>query len=92
MLPGRFRPDQFPPAVARVVEAMEPGETSDPLLVGDEWQVFQVVSSRRVQFEEVERELEEELRTARPLASDLAGYRNALLKAARVEVLPGFHQ
>jgi len=92
LLPGRFRSDRFPPVVARAVQALEPGETSDPLLVGDDWQVFQVVSSRRVRFEEVERELEAELRTARPLTTDLAGYRNALLKAARVEILPGFRQ
>jgi parvulin-like peptidyl-prolyl isomerase len=92
LLPGRFHPDQWPTAVAAAVQALRPGETSDPQLDGHDWLVFRVVGVRTVKFEEVQAELEAELRAERPLPGDLAAYRNSLLKKARIEVLPAFHR
>ncbi len=91
-LPGRFRPDRWPAAVASEVLALKPGEVGDPVLDGHDWLVFQVVSERRAKFEDVAPELEAELRAERPLPGDLAAYRNVLRKAAQVEVLPDFHR
>ena len=91
-LSGRFRPDEWPAPVASAVLALKPGEICDPVLYGHDWVVFQMVSERRSKFEDVEKEIEEELRIERPLPGDLAAYRNALRKEARVEILPDFHK
>jgi hypothetical protein len=88
LLPGRFRPDAWPNPIAAAVLALEPGQISDPVPDGHDWLIFQVVAKRQVTFEEVEKELEEEIRAERPLPGDLAAFRNALRKAARVEVQP----
>jgi parvulin-like peptidyl-prolyl isomerase len=92
LLPERFRADAWPNDVAAAVLAMHPGDVGEPVLVGHDWFVFQIASERKVTFEEVTKELEEELRTERPLPADLAAYRNELRKHARVEVLPEFHR
>ncbi|MFN0009512.1 MAG: peptidylprolyl isomerase [Planctomycetota bacterium] len=81
----RFRPDRWPANVAAAVTALAPLEITDPLQYGNQWFVFQLASMRRVAIEEVESELEREIRTARPAPIELAGYRNVLLKQARVE-------
>jgi parvulin-like peptidyl-prolyl isomerase len=91
-LPGRFRPDQWPDGISSAVQALKTGEVTDPHLHGHDWLIFQVASVRQVTFEEVEKELERELSAERPSLADLAGYRNALLKRARVEVLPEMHR
>jgi parvulin-like peptidyl-prolyl isomerase len=91
-LSGRFRPDEWPAPVASAVLALKTGEVCDPVLDGHDWLVFQVVSERRSKFEDVEKEIEEELRAERPLPGDLAAYRNSLRKEARVEILPGLHK
>jgi parvulin-like peptidyl-prolyl isomerase len=84
-LPDRFRADQWSEPIAEAVATLEPGQVTEPLLFGSAWFVFQLVSERRVTFEEVRDELEQEMRVARPFGTDLAGYRNELGKKARVE-------
>jgi len=84
----RFRPDQWPESIVAAVTSLAPLEITEPLQYGNQWFVFQLASERRVTFEEVEAELEREIRTARPSPVELAGYRNELLKRARVEKQP----
>lgn len=84
----RFRSDQWPDGVAAAVTSLKLLEFTDPLQYGNQWFVFQLASERRVKFEEVEAELEREIRTERPTPVELAGYRNELLKQARVEKQP----
>jgi parvulin-like peptidyl-prolyl isomerase len=84
----RFRPDRWPDEVTAAVTSLAPLEITGPLQYGNQWFVFQLASERRVTFEEVAAELERELLTSRPAPVELAGYRNALLKQARVEKPP----
>lgn len=81
----RFRSDHWPESVAKAVTSLAPLEITDPLQYGNQWFVFQLASERRVKFEEVEAELEREIRTSRPTPIELAGFRNELSKQARVE-------
>ncbi len=87
-MPDRFRADQWSDTIAAAVAALAPSEVTDPLLFGNAWVVFQLASARRVAFEEVADELERELRASRPSSIQIASYRNALLKDARVERRP----
>jgi len=86
-LSGRFRPDAWPSEVASALEALEPGEIAGPLRHGPRWWIFEVTRVKLVSFDEARAEIEAELRERPPAAGDLAGYRNSLLKEARVEVL-----
>lgn len=87
-LPGRFRADQFPDAVARAVEALEPGAISEPIPRGPTWLVFRMRSVRRVVFEDVREELQREFSTARPGIVDIQVYRNELAQKAQLEFVP----
>jgi parvulin-like peptidyl-prolyl isomerase len=84
----RFRTDRWPESIATAVTSLNVLEFTDPMQYGNQWFVFQLASERRVKFEEVEAELEREIRTSRPTPVELAGYRNELLKQARVEKQP----
>jgi parvulin-like peptidyl-prolyl isomerase len=88
-LEGGFQPDGWPPEVSEAVLALPRGGLSEPLLVERWWALFEVVDLETVSLEDVRERLAEELRSARPTTPEVAGYRNTLLQAARIEVLPG---
>jgi parvulin-like peptidyl-prolyl isomerase len=90
-LDGRFRPETWPEPVARAVQALAPGELSEPLDLGTAWVVFQVLSVMDVAFEDVSADLEQSLREARPSFAELAAYRNGLMQHLEIEVLPGMY-
>lgn len=90
-LEGRFRPDAWPPEVAEVVLKLAPGQVAGPLELERAYAIFEVLSSRRVPFEEVAAELRRELETDPIPEGDLGGFRNVLGKAATIEVMPGMY-
>lgn len=90
-LDGRFRPDAWPPEVAEAVQRLAPGQVAGPLELERAFAIFEVLSSRRVPFEEVAAELRRELETEPIPEGDLAGFRNVLGKNAVIEALPGMH-
>ncbi len=90
-LAGRFRGETWPEEVALAVPKLKLGEVTDPIFAARCWMIFEVFSERTVSFESVENELREELKTKRPAIADLAGWRNALLKKSKVQLLPGIH-
>ena len=69
--------------------ALGRGGLSEPLLVERWWALFEVVELETVVLEDVRERLIEELRTRRPSAPEVAGYRNTLLQEASMEILPG---
>jgi parvulin-like peptidyl-prolyl isomerase len=91
-LEGRFRPDAWPQEVAEAVMALEPGHLAGPLDTGKAFAIFEVLSARPVPFAEVHDQLADELKNERILDSDLAVYRNVLLKQAKFEVLPAMYR
>lgn len=84
----RFRADVWNDEVAGKVLALKQGEISDPIEFGGAWFVFQVTQIRTVTFEQVEKELAEELQTRIPSDPEVTGYRNSLLQQASYKVLP----
>ncbi len=88
-LEGGFRPSAWPPAVRDAVMALGRGEASPPLLAGRAWTLFSVDDFEEVPFESVAAEIRSELESERPGAPDVAAYRNVLLQASEVELLPG---
>lgn len=86
---GRFRPDAFPKDIADAVLALPTGGVGEPLLYGSAWVAFRVVERRKVAYDEVVKELEQELRTERPLLYDIGLYRNVLAREVKAEILPG---
>ena len=91
-LPGHFRPEAWPEKVARDVLRLEVGDLSEPLWTGRSWALFEVLGVESRPFEEVRAELEEELRTARPNGAEIAFYRNGLISAVKMELLPGMNE
>jgi parvulin-like peptidyl-prolyl isomerase len=88
LLPDRFRPERWPKDVSDAVQALQPGEATPALDLKSAWAIFQVVSAKQVRFEDVEKDLREQLEREPIAPSDLAVYRNVLLKRTKVEVLP----
>ncbi len=88
-VPGRFRGDTWNDEIAAKVLALDAGGITDPLEFGSAWFVFKVTQDRKVTFEEVEKELAEEVKTQRPSSAELAGFRNSLVKGIEYEILPG---
>jgi len=91
-LEGGFRPDAWPSEVARAVLELPRGAVSEPLLAERWWALFEVVDEEPVTLDEVRAALREELRSRRPGPVEIAGYRNVLLQAAEVELLPGLRR
>ena len=88
-LEGGFQPDGWPPEVARAVLALPRGGVSDPLLAGRWWALFELVDYEPVELEAEFDRLAAELRSRRPDPAEIAGYRNQLLQATAIEILPG---
>ncbi len=91
-LPGRFRPDQWPPEVAEAVMGLKVGEMTPPLDTGRGFGIFEVLESRAVEFEAVKDELKREILSERIPQGDLAGYRNVLLRESKFEVRPDMYR
>jgi parvulin-like peptidyl-prolyl isomerase len=91
-LPGRFRPDQWPPEVGEAVMKLEVGQITPPLDTGRGFGIFEVLESRAVEFESVRDELEREILSERIPQGDLAGYRNVLFRQAQLEVRPDMYK
>jgi parvulin-like peptidyl-prolyl isomerase len=91
-LPGRFRPDQWPPEVGEAVMKLEVGQITPPLDTGRGFGIFEVLESRAVEFESVKDELEREILSERIPQGDLAGYRNVLFRQAQLEVRPDMYK
>lgn len=91
-VPGHFRPESWSEDVARAVLRLEVGDLSEPLWTGRSWALFEVLGVESRPFEEARAELEEELRTARPSGAEIAYYRNGLISAVELELLPGMHE
>jgi parvulin-like peptidyl-prolyl isomerase len=91
-LEGGFRPDAWPADVARAVLALPRGAVSEPLLADRWWALFELVDAEPVALEQVREGLREELRKRRPGPVEIAAYRNVLLQAAEVELLPGLRR
>ncbi len=87
-LEGGFRPSAWPAAVRDAVMALGRGEVSPPLLAGRAWTLFEVDDFEQVPFEGVAAEIRQELERERPGPADLAAFRNVLLQASEVELLP----
>ena len=91
-LEGGFDPEAWSADVTPTVMALARGEISEPLLEGNTWLVFEVTDFKEVSYESVAERLREELETARPPISDVAGHRNVLLKRSEVDVLQGMYR
>lgn len=91
-LEGGFDPEAFSSVVTPVVMAMDRGEISEPMLEGRNWLVFEVTDFEEVSYESVKDELRAGLQSARPPISDVAAYRNVLLKESEVDVLQGMYR
>jgi parvulin-like peptidyl-prolyl isomerase len=91
-LPGRFRPDQWPPEVAEAVMKLNVGEFTSPLDTGRGFGIFEVLESRAVEFEAVKDELKREILSERIPQGDLAGYRNVLFRDSKLEVRPDMYR
>lgn len=71
---GRFRHEDAPEALRRVVEALEPGETSDPLRVGEQLVLLHLVAVERVPLGEVAEELRKELEERETTVPERTGF------------------
>jgi hypothetical protein len=91
-LDGRFRPDTWPEDVGRAVSELSPGQLAGPLEVERGYAIFEVLTSKPVPFDEVAAQLRHELETEPIPESDLAAYRNVLVKQARVEELAPMYE
>lgn len=91
-LPGHFQPEGWAEELARDVMRLEVGAISEPLWTGRAWAVFEVLGTESRPFEEARAEIEEQLRTAKPSGAEIAYYRNGLVSAVELEVLPGMNE
>jgi parvulin-like peptidyl-prolyl isomerase len=88
LLEGGFRPDGWSTTVSAEVMALPRGAISKVVQQGRFLAVFEVLAFEEVAFESVSAELERELEERRIEAIEIAAFRNELLKAASVELLP----
>ncbi len=87
-LPERFRGDTWNKEVAAQVLALKRGEIADPIEYGGNWFIFQVTQIRSVTFDEVEKELTNEILNARPNDPQVSSYRNTLVRKVEFQILP----
>jgi parvulin-like peptidyl-prolyl isomerase len=88
LLEGGFRPDGWSSEVSEEVMALPRGAISKVVQEGRFLAVFEVLDFEEVSLESVAAEIERELRERRPAAAEIAAYRNVLLKAATIDLLP----
>jgi hypothetical protein len=88
LLEGGFRPDGWSATVSAEVMALPRGAISKVVQEGRFVALFEVLGFEEVPFESVREELERELNDRRVELIEVAAFRNELLKAASVELLP----
>lgn len=88
VLEGGFRPDGWSSDVGVEVMALPRGAISKVVQEGRFVAFFEVLDFEEVPFESVSAEIEREMRERRPEPVEIAAYRNMLLKASTVELLP----
>jgi len=91
MLDTRFRPDRWPAALAKSVEALEVGGVTDAFEFGPSFVALQVVERRKIEFAAVEADLTEQMQNEPPARPDLNLYRNSLVRRSKVEILEGMN-
>ena len=82
----------LPDALRAPVQALEPGQPSEPLEFGASVYLFEVFDLQQTDFESVREELEQALRTRRPTEVELAERKNVLARDLEVEVLPALYE
>lgn len=88
VLEGGFRPDGWSATVSAEVMALPRGAISKVVQEGRYVALFEVLGFEEVSFESVREELERELNERRVEPIEIAAYRNELLRASQVELLP----
>lgn len=88
VLEGGFRPDGWSSEVSAEVMSLERGAISEVVQEGRFVALFELLDYEHVPFEGVSAQIERELRERRPEPVEIAAFRNELLKAASVELLP----
>ena len=91
LLDARFSPEQWPDAIAKSVLLLDVGGVSDALEFGSSFVVLQVLAREAVSFDSVKADLALQMRAEAPPRAELSGYRNTLVKQAKVEILPGMN-
>lgn len=88
LLPLHVKLEAFPPESRRVLEALEPGQISDPLVAPGGFALYQLVRRETVSFASVEPQLREEFATRRPSLADIAAMRRSLESKVAIECPP----
>lgn len=88
LLEGGFRPDGWSTPVSAEVMSLPRGAISKVVQEGRYVVIFEVLGFEEVSFESVRDELERELTERRIEPIEIAAFRNELLKASAVELLP----
>jgi parvulin-like peptidyl-prolyl isomerase len=88
VLEGGFRPDGWSSTVSAEVMALPRGAISKVVQEGRFVVLFEVLGFEEVSFESVREELARDLNERRIEPIEIAAFRNELLKAASVELLP----
>ena len=83
-----FKYQRLPTAAIAAIEALQPGEVTEPLELDISFFLFELVGRRVVPFADVKDALRRELEERRPTMVETSGYRNVLMRSVVVEVLP----
>lgn len=89
---GTYDPLEWNEDVRAAIDALKPGHVTEPVYSVGAWYVFELLEDRTVEYESVEAQLRDLVKTSRPPSVRVAGFLNMLSKEHPFEVLSGLYR